>query len=90
MKYIILSTSLLALIFASGCQDNRGLSEDFGNAVYQNEAIHILPPKYADNKNTSIQGDRGALTFQRYKTGNTIAPSSGGSGFSIGSGGGGN
>lgn len=77
MKYLILSTGLLALTFVSGCEkyDNSGLGEDFGNATYQNEAAQILPPKYANNRNTSIQGDRGALALERYRTGNTIAPS---------------
>jgi len=91
MKFIIVSLGLLSLTFISGCQNkynNQGLSEDFGNAVYQNEAVHILPPKHASNKNTPHQGDRGALAFERYKTGTTIAPSTSSTSSLSGSGGG--
>ncbi|GLQ05061.1 hypothetical protein [Sneathiella chinensis] len=92
MRIVSISAVILTGLTLTACEkySNKGLSEDHGNAVYQNEAVHILPPKYADMKEPTMDGNRGSLAFERYKTGTTIKPSSSSiSGLGGGSGAGG-
>ena len=74
----ILTISVIALISFSvtACSSNKEpLNEGFGDAVNQNAAVHILPPKYAAVKELDMDGNRAGLAMQRYNTGNVIPPS---------------
>lgn len=75
----ILTISIIALISFSvtACSSNKEpLNEGFGDAVNQNAAVHILPPKYAAVKELDMNGTRAGLAMERYNTGTVIKPSS--------------
>jgi hypothetical protein len=77
MKTLFISAIAVLSLGVTACSSNKGhLNEGFGDAVNQNTAIHILPPKYAAVKDLDMNGNRAALAMDRYKTGNVIQPSS--------------
>lgn len=77
MKTLIIFAIAVASLGLTSCSSNKGpLNEGFGDAVNQNAAVHIMPPKYAAVKDIDMNGNRAGLAMDRYKTGNVIPPSS--------------
>lgn len=86
MKIITISVIALISFGVAACSSNKGpLNEGFGDAVNQNAAVHILPPKYAAVKDIDMNGNRAGLAMERYRTGKVIPPSAEGT-SSLGSG----
>ncbi|MEH6526549.1 MAG: hypothetical protein V7723_10800 [Sneathiella sp.] len=76
MKTLIISAIAIVSLGLTACSSNKGpLNEGFGDAVNQNTAVHIIPPKYAAVKDIDMNGNRAGLAMDRYKTGNVIPPS---------------
>lgn len=75
MKTLFICAIAILSLSVTACDSNKGpLNEGFGDAVNQNAAIHIIPPKYSAVTDIDMNGDRAALGFGRLKTGNVIQP----------------
>jgi hypothetical protein len=77
-RTLALLTAAAAIpLLAIGCADVPEPSgPGFGNAVTHNAEVQIIDPEpaLAGRETPDLDGRRGALAIQRYKTGKTIEP----------------
>ena len=66
---------LLGMLFALGaCTAPATLSDDFGNAVRHNKAMHIINPPASEAVVSDMNGPRAAGAIDRYESGTVIPP----------------
>lgn len=72
----LLAAGTAMTLVLTACQEPRHLSPDFGNAVHQNMAAHVIDPTPMplDEEGPAFQGRRAAEGIDRYNTGRVIQP----------------
>lgn len=60
----------------TACQQPRHLSPDFGDAVRQNMAVHVIDPqpRPIDENGPAMEGNRAAGALERYQSGDVFEP----------------
>lgn len=78
MKRVFKLSSLILVLVAGACTNQKPISPDFGNSVRHNMAMHIInpAPDYAGQPQQGMDGVRAALAMERYQTGEVIEPDS--------------
>ncbi len=71
----LLRQGLLGLSFGlAACTAPTTLSDDFGNAVRHNKAVHIINPAPAQAVISNMDGPRAAGAIGRYQRGEVVQP----------------
>ena len=71
----IAAVAAMAVVLVA-CAPQQHLSPDFGDAVRQNMAVHIIDPRPmpVDEAGSALDGRRAAGALDRYQRGAVIAP----------------
>ncbi len=76
--YRLLALGVAVGVLAGCARPMQGYEQyaDFGNAIAQDMAVHIIDPAPVGAENTAIDmnGERAALAMERYATGQVIEP----------------